>query len=61
MTDEEHVTLQVPVSLQTHQRLSVLAARLRIPKTEIYTQALRWASTQKGFKDALAKVYTKAR
>lgn len=47
------VTLQVPVSKDTHKRLSKLAALLGVERTLVYERALTWAALNKEYKAAL--------
>lgn len=59
MGNNERVTLFCEVDERTHQKLSILAAKLQIGKMEVYTQAVTWAARHPEFERSMKKVYSK--
>ncbi len=53
------VTLQVPVSKETHKRLTRIAAMEGVDRTLVYGRALTWCALNKEFKAALREYCSK--
>ena len=53
------VTLQVPISKETHKRLSKLAAQLGVERTLVYERALTYAGLNREFKKVIKEYCSK--
>ncbi len=58
-TKADTVMLQVPVSKETHKRLSKISALVGVDRTLVYDRALTWCALNKEFKAAFKEYCSK--